>query len=68
VSSLPVPMLVLIFLAAAAAIWVAGIRLSDQTDGLSERLHLGSALAVLIPVIWVTGQLLLQRAGNSLPP
>src|SRR5919112_94022 len=47
-SGLPVLVLVLIFAAAAAAIWVAGIQLSDQTDVLSERLHLGSALGGLI--------------------
>ena len=48
VSSLPVAVLVLVFLTAAAAIWVAGIQLSDQTDVLSTRLHLGSALGGLI--------------------
>jgi len=37
-----------IFLAAAAAIWVAGISLSNQTDVLSTRLHLGSALGGVI--------------------
>jgi cation:H+ antiporter len=47
-SGLATPLLVLIFVAAAAAIWVAGIQLSDQTDVLSERLHLGSALGGLI--------------------
>ena len=36
------------FLAAGAAIWVAGIHLSRQTDVLSTRLHLGSALGGLI--------------------
>ncbi len=41
-------MLVLVFIAAAGAIWVAGIALSDQTDVLSTRLHLGSALGGLI--------------------
>jgi cation:H+ antiporter len=48
VSGLPVYLLVVIFLAAAAVIWVAGIQLSDQTDVLSTRLHLGSALGGLI--------------------
>jgi cation:H+ antiporter len=48
VSSLPVVVLVGIFLAAAAAIWVAGVHLSDQTDVLSTRLRLGSALGGLI--------------------
>jgi cation:H+ antiporter len=47
-SGLPTVVLVLIFIAAAAAIWVAGIQLSDQTDVLSTRLHLGSALGGLI--------------------
>src|SRR3954469_1781003 len=36
------------FLAAGAAIWVAGIALSDQTDVLTMRLGLGSALGGLI--------------------
>jgi cation:H+ antiporter len=48
VTSLPLVVLVLIFAAAAAAIWVAGIQLSNQTDVLSTRLHLGSALGGLI--------------------
>src|SRR3954452_22373124 len=47
-SGLSTPLLVLIFLAAAAAIWAAGVQLSDQTDVLAERLHLGSALGGLI--------------------
>ena len=47
-SSLATPLLLLIFAGAAGAIWVAGIRLSDQTDVLSARLGLGSALGGLI--------------------
>ena len=47
-SSLPTVLLLAIFVAAAAAIWIAGIQLSDQTDVLSTRLHLGSALGGLI--------------------
>jgi len=38
----------LVFLASAATIWVAGIFLSNTTDVLSERLHLGQALGGLI--------------------
>ncbi len=38
----------MIFLIAAAAIWGAGIELSRQTDVLSTRLNLGSALGGLI--------------------
>ena len=47
-SGLPLIVLVLIFLVAAAAIWVAGVQLSKQTDVLSTRLHLGAALGGLI--------------------
>jgi cation:H+ antiporter len=47
-SGLPTLVLLLIFAAAAAAIWIAGIQLSNQTDVLSTRLHLGSALGGLI--------------------
>jgi len=47
-ATLPLAVLVVIFVAAAAAIWVAGIQLSNQTDVLSTRLHLGSALGGLI--------------------
>jgi cation:H+ antiporter len=47
-SNLATPILVAIFLAAAGAIWVAGVQLSDQTDVLDTRLHLGAALGGLI--------------------
>ena len=47
-SSLPSLLLLAIFLGCAAAIWFAGIKLSDTTDVLSERLHLGSALGGVI--------------------
>lgn len=46
--SLPLTVVLLIFAVAAAAIWVAGIHLSRQTDVLDVRLHLGSALGGLI--------------------
>ncbi len=46
--SLPLWLLVLIFVAGAAVIWVAGIQLSKTTDVLDDRLHLGSALGGLI--------------------
>jgi cation:H+ antiporter len=48
VSDLPLTVVVLVFVGAAAAIWVAGVQLSNQTDVLSERMHLGSALGGLI--------------------
>ncbi len=47
-SSLPAALLVLIFVASAAAIWVAGIELSSTTDALDAHLGLGSALGGLI--------------------
>lgn len=47
-SSLASPLLLLIFVASAAAIWLAGVKLSNTTDVLSERLHLGSAIGGLV--------------------
>ena len=47
-SGSPVWLLVVVFVGAGAAIWVAGIQLSDQTDVLTMRLGLGSALGGLI--------------------
>jgi cation:H+ antiporter len=38
----------LVFVASAGAIWVAGISLSNYTDVLADRLHLGAALGGLI--------------------
>ena len=47
-STLALPLLVVVFLACAAAIWLAGVRLSDTTDVLDDRLHLGSALGGVV--------------------
>ncbi len=47
-SGLAWPLQLLVFVACAAAIWVAGVRLSDQTDVLAARLHLGAALGGMI--------------------
>lgn len=46
--SLSVPVLLLIFLAAAAVVWVASTHLSTSTDLLADRWHLGQALAGLL--------------------
>ncbi|MFG2635733.1 sodium:calcium antiporter [Streptomyces sp. NPDC048362] len=46
--SLNSPALLLLFVASAAVVWYAGVKLSDTTDVLTERLHLGSALGGLI--------------------
>jgi len=48
VNAWPMWLLVLIFVGAAAVIWVAGIQLSRTTDVLDSRLHIGSALGGLI--------------------
>ncbi len=47
-SSLSLPVLLLIFVGAAAAVWVAGVKLSNTTDVLSSRLGLGEAFGGLI--------------------
>lgn len=48
VSTLPPWLLLLVFLGSAGVIWAAGIKLSDYTDVLAERLHLGTALGGVI--------------------
>jgi cation:H+ antiporter len=47
-SSLALPLLVLVFAACAGVIWVAGIQLSNNTDVLDDRFHLGSALGGVV--------------------
>jgi cation:H+ antiporter len=42
------PLLILIFAACAGVIWLAGVRLSDTTDVLDDRLHLGSAIGGVV--------------------
>ncbi|MGZ6804476.1 MAG: sodium:calcium antiporter [Nocardioidaceae bacterium] len=46
--SLPLWAALLTFVLSAGAIWVAGIALSDHTDVLADRLHLGEALGGLV--------------------
>jgi cation:H+ antiporter len=46
--SLGSPVLLLLFLASAGVIWYAGVKLSDTTDVLAQRLRLGSAMGGLI--------------------
>ncbi|MDN8548292.1 sodium:calcium antiporter [Microbacterium sp. NM3R9] len=47
-SALPFGVLLLIFAAAAAVVWIAGIQLSKTTDVLDARWHIGSAFGGLI--------------------
>ena len=42
------PLLVLIFAAAAGVVWFAGVELSKSVDVLTERLHLGAAVGGLV--------------------
>jgi cation:H+ antiporter len=53
-TSLPLAVLAAIFLAAGAAVWAAGIKLSDATDVLDTRLGLGDAFGGLILLAIVT--------------
>jgi cation:H+ antiporter len=57
VTGLASPLLVLIFVLAAAATWIAGMALSNTTDALDARLGLGEEL----------GGLLLLSVAGSLP-
>jgi cation:H+ antiporter len=45
---LSLPLLLAIFAGAAAAVWIAGIKLSNNTDVLSTRLGMGQALGGMI--------------------
>ena len=56
-NELSVPLLLAIFAAAAAIVWFAGIWLSDSTDVISSRFHLGQAL----------GGIILLAIGTNLP-
>ncbi|HJW21426.1 MAG TPA: hypothetical protein VJ506_03255 [Candidatus Limnocylindrales bacterium] len=53
-SSLPLAVLIVIFLAAGVAVWIAGIRLSTATAVLDTRLGLGEAFGGLILLAIVT--------------
>ncbi|HZU03521.1 MAG TPA: sodium:calcium antiporter [Ktedonobacteraceae bacterium] len=47
-ASLSLPLLILLFVAGAAAVWFAGIQLSDTTDVIDSRFGLGQALGGII--------------------
>ena len=47
-ATLSIPLLILAFVLAASAVWIAGIWLSSATNILDDRLHLGAALGGLI--------------------
>jgi cation:H+ antiporter len=52
--SLPLAALLAIFLVAAGVVWGAGIKLTDTTDVLSTRLHLGQALGAMLFLAFAT--------------
>lgn len=54
ISSLSFPLLTVIFVVAAVAIWFAGIKISNTTDALSKHFGLGEALGGLIILAVVT--------------
>ena len=60
-------LLLVIFLACAGVIWGAGTALSDTTDVLSERWHLGSALGGLILLAMATNlpEIAITASGRS---
>ena len=51
---LSLPLLLLAFVAAGVAVWIAGIYLSNTTDVLSSRFDLGQALGGLLLLAIVT--------------
>jgi cation:H+ antiporter len=53
-SSLSLPVLLAIFAASAAVIWIAGIQLCNQTDVIDVRFGLGQALGGLIMLAFAT--------------
>jgi cation:H+ antiporter len=53
-SSFALPLLIAIFILAAGGVWVAGIQLSNTSDVLTHRLHLGEALGGLLLLAFTT--------------
>jgi cation:H+ antiporter len=64
-TTLPVPALIAIFAASSAVVWLAGTRLSDATDILSTRCHLGEALggAILLAVATNLPEIAITSSG-----
>jgi cation:H+ antiporter len=63
--SLNSPVLLALFIVSAGVIWIAGIKLSNTTDVLAERLHLGSALGGLILLAVATNLPELAITGSA---
>jgi cation:H+ antiporter len=54
VAHLPLPVLAVVFIGAALAIWFAGIQLSRTTDEIDSHFHLGDAVGGLILLAFAT--------------
>jgi cation:H+ antiporter len=52
--TLSLPVLTAVFMIAAGAVWLAGIKLSDTTDVLASRFGLGEALGGLVLLAFAT--------------
>jgi cation:H+ antiporter len=52
--SLSFPLLIIFFVVAAIAVWIAGIYISETTDRISDRFHVGEALGGLIILGFIT--------------
>lgn len=65
-SGLPFPLLVVIFLISAVVVWIAGVYLSDSTDTLSTRYHLGEAFAgaVLLSIVEDLPEVTITASGS----
>ena len=60
-ASLSLPILLLIFIGAAAFVWVAGVRLSDTTDVLSFRFGLG---VLVLDAVGIAGLVAVALGGS----
>src|SRR5437764_15492233 len=62
---LPLPVLSLIFLAAGAVVWIAGVYVSKTTDVLSSRFKLGEALggAILLAIVTNLPEIAITASG-----
>lgn len=63
--AIPVPLLSLVFLAAGAVVWIAGIYVSKTTDVLSSRFKLGEALggAILLAIVTNLPEIAITASG-----
>jgi cation:H+ antiporter len=65
-SGLPLPALIAVFVASGGVVWFASKYLSDSTDILQDRFHLGQALAglVLLSIVEDLPEVVIVAAGS----